>query len=163
MTNPENARFSEEPSRRDLLTKAAVGAGVTGLAWMAPRIEGLSLRPDYAAAQSGSSDPGDGTGPQPFSVSRDIGNQPDGVDTRDLSAGVDATLTWLTVSDFVGDVQVDVVVDGADACTFDGADFVGALIDLADVVVQQGHVGWHIKGNGADVINGVVTFRGFCV
>lgn len=60
-------RMSDEPEREDdeggptgpdaggrrgLLKKAAVGAATAGVVWTAPRIEGLSLRPDYAAAQS---------------------------------------------------------------------------------------------------------------
>ncbi len=40
-------------NRRELLKKSAAGAGAVGVAWAAPRVEGLSLRPDYAAAQSG--------------------------------------------------------------------------------------------------------------
>lgn len=36
--------------RRAMLKKAAVGFGAAGAAWAAPRIEGLSLKPDYAAA-----------------------------------------------------------------------------------------------------------------
>ena len=43
----------ESQSRRDLLRKSAAAAGVAGVVWSAPRVEGLSLRPDYAAAQSG--------------------------------------------------------------------------------------------------------------
>ena len=39
-------------TRRDVLRKGAVAAGVAGVAWSAPRVEGLSLRPNYAAAQS---------------------------------------------------------------------------------------------------------------
>jgi hypothetical protein len=39
--------------RRDALKKAAVGAGVAGIVWTAPRIADLSLAPDYAAASSG--------------------------------------------------------------------------------------------------------------
>lgn len=37
-------------SRRNLLKKAAAGAAAGGAAWVAPRVEGLSLVPDYAAA-----------------------------------------------------------------------------------------------------------------
>jgi hypothetical protein len=37
-------------SRRAALRKAAVGLGVAGAVWQAPRIEGLSLVPDYASA-----------------------------------------------------------------------------------------------------------------
>lgn len=37
-------------SRREALKKAAIGAGVVGAVWSAPRIEGLSIVPDYAAA-----------------------------------------------------------------------------------------------------------------
>ncbi|MEM7091965.1 MAG: twin-arginine translocation signal domain-containing protein [Actinomycetota bacterium] len=40
-------------SRRDLLKKTAVGAAAAGIVWSAPKIEGLSLRPEYAAAASG--------------------------------------------------------------------------------------------------------------
>ena len=43
----------ESQSRRDLLKKSVAAAGVAGVVWSAPRVEGLSLRPDYAAAQSG--------------------------------------------------------------------------------------------------------------
>lgn len=39
-------------SRRELLTAAGAGAAA-GLVWTAPRIEGLSLRPRYASAASG--------------------------------------------------------------------------------------------------------------
>ena len=43
--SPEN-----QQSRRDLLKKGAVGATVAGVVWQAPKVRGLSLRPDYAAA-----------------------------------------------------------------------------------------------------------------
>ncbi|MFN8038102.1 MAG: hypothetical protein U0Q07_02730 [Acidimicrobiales bacterium] len=36
--------------RRKLLTRGALAAGVAGAVWAAPKVEGLSLRPDYAAA-----------------------------------------------------------------------------------------------------------------
>lgn len=35
------------------MKKAAVGAAAAGVVWSAPRVEGLSLRPNYAAAGSG--------------------------------------------------------------------------------------------------------------
>lgn len=41
-------------SRRSALRKAAAGAAVAGAVWAAPRVEGLSIVPDYAAAASGS-------------------------------------------------------------------------------------------------------------
>lgn len=44
----ESAAFD----RRALLKKSAVGAAAAGVVWTAPRIEGLSLRPSYAAASS---------------------------------------------------------------------------------------------------------------
>ena len=37
-------------SRRNALRKAAVASGVAAAAWVAPRVDGLSVRPDYAAA-----------------------------------------------------------------------------------------------------------------
>ena len=40
-----------ELGRRQAL-KAAVGASAAGLVWSAPRIDGLSIRPSYAAASS---------------------------------------------------------------------------------------------------------------
>ena len=40
-------------SRRDLIKKGAAASLVGGLVWSAPKIEGLSLRPSYAAAASG--------------------------------------------------------------------------------------------------------------
>ena len=43
----------EKQSRRALLKKSVAAAGAAGVVWSAPRVEGLSLRPDYAAAQSG--------------------------------------------------------------------------------------------------------------
>jgi len=39
-------------SRRDAIKKAAAAAATAGVVWTAPRIEGLSLRPNYAAASS---------------------------------------------------------------------------------------------------------------
>lgn len=39
--------------RRSAMKKAVIGAGAAGIVWSAPRIEGLSLRPTYAAAASG--------------------------------------------------------------------------------------------------------------
>jgi len=44
--------MSSELDRRSVLKKAAVGAAVAGTVWNAPRIDGLSIRPDYAAAAS---------------------------------------------------------------------------------------------------------------
>lgn len=35
------------------MKKAAVGATAAGIVWSAPKVEGFSLRPDYAAAGSG--------------------------------------------------------------------------------------------------------------
>lgn len=37
-------------TRRDAITKAAGAAAVAGAVWMAPRVEGLSVVPDYASA-----------------------------------------------------------------------------------------------------------------
>ena len=49
-----NDAVGDEPmNRRAMLKKAAVGASAAGLVWSAPRVEGLSLRPNYAAAASG--------------------------------------------------------------------------------------------------------------
>lgn len=39
--------------RRSAIKKMVVGGAVAGVAWAAPRVEGLSLRQDYAAAGSG--------------------------------------------------------------------------------------------------------------
>ncbi len=57
----EGEAGSEKPGfdRRDLLKKGAIGAGAAGVVWAAPKIEGLSLRPDYASA--GTSGPGNDT------------------------------------------------------------------------------------------------------
>ncbi|MBI2704887.1 MAG: hypothetical protein HYX32_06310 [Actinobacteria bacterium] len=70
---PSEDAGNEDPStehtgvdRRDLLRKTVVGAGVAGLVWSAPRIEGLSVRPDYAAAAS---HPTDTDPSQPFDQS----------------------------------------------------------------------------------------------
>lgn len=37
-------------NRRDALRKAAIALGTAGVVWTAPRIEGLSMVPDYASA-----------------------------------------------------------------------------------------------------------------
>ena len=39
-------------TRREAIRKTVVGGAVAGVVWSAPRVEGLSLRPDYAAASS---------------------------------------------------------------------------------------------------------------
>lgn len=39
-------------SRRDAIKKAAVAGGVVGAVWTAPKVQGLSLRPNYASASS---------------------------------------------------------------------------------------------------------------
>lgn len=38
--------------RRAAIKKAVAGAAVAGVVWAAPKVEGLSLRPNYAAASS---------------------------------------------------------------------------------------------------------------
>ncbi|MEM7091570.1 MAG: hypothetical protein AAF567_01100 [Actinomycetota bacterium] len=43
----------ETVNRRDMIKKTAAGAAIAGVVWSAPKIEGLSLRPNYAAAGSG--------------------------------------------------------------------------------------------------------------
>lgn len=55
--NEDDEAADTEPShgsnaihRREALKKAAAGAGVIAGVWMAPRITGLSVEPDYAAA-----------------------------------------------------------------------------------------------------------------
>ncbi len=48
-------------SRRDALKKGAAFVGTAGVVWSAPRVEGLSLRPNYAAASSGPCSPFNGT------------------------------------------------------------------------------------------------------
>ena len=45
---------AERIARRDALKKAATGAAVAGAVWAGPRVEGLSLAPDYAAAGTAS-------------------------------------------------------------------------------------------------------------
>ncbi len=40
------------PSRRDALRKGSAFGLATGIAWTAPKVYGLSLRPEYAAATS---------------------------------------------------------------------------------------------------------------
>jgi len=43
---------SDQIGRRDALRKAAAGAATAGIIWSAPRVEGLSMRPNYAGASS---------------------------------------------------------------------------------------------------------------
>lgn len=45
---------AERIARREALKKAATGAAVAGAVWAGPRVEGLSLAPDYAAAGTAS-------------------------------------------------------------------------------------------------------------
>lgn len=49
--DPEQSK--DVHGRRDVLKKAAAAGITAGVVWSAPRVEGLSLRPDYAAAQTG--------------------------------------------------------------------------------------------------------------
>lgn len=51
--------FDGALGRREAIKRAAVGAATAGLVWSAPRVEGLSLRPAYAAASSGGPQVGD--------------------------------------------------------------------------------------------------------
>ncbi|MCO5311826.1 MAG: hypothetical protein M9952_02690 [Microthrixaceae bacterium] len=44
-------------ARRDALKKAAAGAAVGGVVWAAPRVEGLSLVPNYASAGTATAGP----------------------------------------------------------------------------------------------------------
>lgn len=48
----KNGNESSKVDRRDLIKKAAAGAAAAGVVWSAPKVEGLSLRPSYAAAGS---------------------------------------------------------------------------------------------------------------
>lgn len=49
------ADASDDPriARREAMRKAAIGAAVTGAVWASPKVEGLSVLPDYAAAATG--------------------------------------------------------------------------------------------------------------
>lgn len=76
---------SERMARRDALKKAATGAAVAGAVWAGPRVEGLSLAPDYAAAGTASGisktfiiDTGNSDGP--LSVNSDNGGAGTGCD-----------------------------------------------------------------------------------
>ena len=44
---------AQQFDRRRVLARLAVGAGVAGVTWSSPRIEGVGFTPSYAAAQSG--------------------------------------------------------------------------------------------------------------
>lgn len=44
-------------SRREAIKKAAAAAAVSGVVWTAPRVEGLSIAPDYASAMTGGAPP----------------------------------------------------------------------------------------------------------
>ena len=57
MGNEHNTNDADMIGRRDAIKKTAVGAAAAGVVWSAPRIEGLSLRPIYAAAASGAGGP----------------------------------------------------------------------------------------------------------
>lgn len=62
--------FEQRIARRNALKKAAAGAAVAGAVWNAPRVEGLSLVPDYASA-------GTGTASVTFKIgTADFGNNP---------------------------------------------------------------------------------------
>lgn len=53
---PDESPEADDPriARRDALKKAAVGTAVAGAVWVAPRVDGLSLVPDYASAGTAS-------------------------------------------------------------------------------------------------------------
>src|SRR5437870_813866 len=67
-------------SRREMLTRGAVAAGTAGVMWAAPTIQGLSIRPDFAAAASGPC-----SGPRQFNVP--LGNTTDFAFDFDASIG----------------------------------------------------------------------------
>ena len=76
---------AERVSRRSALKKAAAGAATMGAVWAGPRVEGLSLVPDYASAgtvhgltKSFTIDSGQSDGP--FSVNSDNGGAGTGCD-----------------------------------------------------------------------------------
>lgn len=50
LTGGASSSDAAQAARRDTLKKAAAAAGVAAATWVAPRIDGLSIRPDYAAA-----------------------------------------------------------------------------------------------------------------
>lgn len=91
---------SERIARRDALKKAATGAAVAGAVWAGPRVEGLSLAPDYAAAGTASAitktfiiDAGQSDGPT--SVNNDNGGAGTGCDG---GGGVIYGNDWAAVS-----------------------------------------------------------------
>ena len=53
MTSDESNEESGLVDRRAMIKKTAVGAAAAGIVWSAPKVEGLSLRPSYAAAGTG--------------------------------------------------------------------------------------------------------------
>ena len=52
MGDHDDSVHADALDRRNLLKKTAAGAAAVGIVWSAPRVEGLSLRPSYAAASS---------------------------------------------------------------------------------------------------------------
>ena len=54
---PDHPKADDATLSRRRALKAAVGTGVAAAAWNAPRIDGLSITPDYAAAQTGAPPP----------------------------------------------------------------------------------------------------------
>ena len=67
--NQESSEDDRRLSRRRAIQKAAAAAAASGAVWMAPKVEGLSVVPDYAAALTGSVGPTllivDSSGPGP--------------------------------------------------------------------------------------------------
>jgi|GEM_PF-5098891 len=51
----EEVEDSRELGRRSVLKKGLVGGAAAGVIWSAPKVEGLTLRPNYALAMSPSS------------------------------------------------------------------------------------------------------------
>ena len=52
MGDHDDSVHADALDRRNLLKKTAAGAAAVGIVWSAPRVEGLTLRPNYAAALS---------------------------------------------------------------------------------------------------------------
>ncbi len=50
MSERPEAESAERIQRREALKKAAAGAAISGAVWAGPKVEGLSLVPDYASA-----------------------------------------------------------------------------------------------------------------
>jgi hypothetical protein len=111
--------------RRSALKKAGVAAGAAGVVWSAPKITGLSLRPDYASAATTGPGP-DNVGPGNFTFNSVLPGGPTYQSDVTFPLGGGLKLHLDSHIDLGGVVQfTETKVSGPATCSITGVTFDG--------------------------------------